>query len=96
MPRGIACSIIFRFNKGHQDPYRNIYAEGRRHWFFAPKPRDLHLDVSILMFVLAFERGLFVESLDDLLHGKNRFIKKNLTVDKQAVFISANSNGKFS
>ncbi|EUC50907.1 hypothetical protein COCMIDRAFT_21622 [Bipolaris oryzae ATCC 44560] len=93
MTEDIACSITFRFNKGYQDPYRRTYVEGRRHWFFAPKHQALHLDVSILMFLLAFERGLFVESLDDLLNGTARFIKKNSVVDKQAVFVSADKNG---
>lgn len=96
MKDGIACHIIFRFMKGHQDPHRQQYIMGQREWFFPPKTTRLHLDVSILMFVLAFERGLFVESLDELLKGTLRYIKKDKTVDQQAVFVSADTNGESS
>jgi hypothetical protein len=43
MQQGIACNLTFRFNKGHQDPYKlqNAYVEGRREWFFHPKQQDL-------------------------------------------------------
>jgi hypothetical protein len=46
------------------------------------------------MFLLAFERGLFVEPLDQLLAGCTRHIKKDKEVDKQAVFVSSDTNGE--
>jgi hypothetical protein len=42
---------------------------------------------------LVFERDLFVESLDDILAGDNRFIKIDSGVSKQAVFVTAAADG---
>jgi hypothetical protein len=47
----------------------------------------------VLLFSLAYERGLFVDSLSDLLQSDVRLIKKDPVVNKQAVFVAADSEG---
>lgn len=94
MKNGIACRLTFRFLKGYQHPYRAQYVMGSREWFFPPKKTQLHLDVSLLLFLLAVERGLFKGSWEEILSGSDHIIKKNKDVDRQAVFVSADTNGK--
>ncbi|RAR16573.1 hypothetical protein DDE83_000140 [Stemphylium lycopersici] len=91
MGQGISCGVVFRFNKGHQDPYRSSYVEGKREWFFPPKQQLLHLDLSLLLFLLAYERGLFKEDLQALLSGNKRKIDKREEINTQAVFVSADT-----
>jgi len=94
MPQGIACNLKFRFTKGHQDVHAKEYVLGKREWLFIPKNKDTYLDLSVLMFLLAYERGLFQDPIHVLLGGENRKIGKDPDVNKQAVFVSANTEGK--
>lgn len=90
---GIACTLTFRFSKGHQDPYRQIYIQSERKMFFPPKKQRLHLDLSLLLFAEAYARGYFIDSLDELLHGTNRYFKTVSEIGEQAVLVAADTEG---
>jgi len=80
----------------HQRPPRFLpqgFVQGTRHVFLPPKQRRLHLDLSALLFGLAYERGLFTKPLEDLLHGDELFIATNKDVAEQAVFVAADTQG---
>ncbi|KAE8842371.1 hypothetical protein PTNB73_00426 [Pyrenophora teres f. teres] len=91
---GIACTVTFRYSKGHQDPYRVTYVHAERKMFFPPKKHRLHLDLSLLLFAEAYARGYFVDSLEDLLYGDNRYFKTVSEIGEQAVLVAADTEGR--
>jgi hypothetical protein len=93
---GIAANITFRFAKGHQDRYHKTYINSKRDMFLAPKCARLFLDLSLLLFGLAVERGLFIEPLDQLLNGNDFYPKLDRAIGEQAVFAALDTNSKFS
>jgi hypothetical protein len=62
----------------------------------APKCARLSLDLSLLLFGFAVERDSFVEPLDQLLNGKDLYLKIDCAVGEQGVFVALDTNGKFS
>lgn len=95
MRNGIACKITFRYSKGHQDPYRQQYIEGARSVFLPPKSRRLHLDLSAVLFCIAYERGVFKKPLEEILNGNEKIIATNARVCQEAVFVGADTQGEF-
>jgi hypothetical protein len=89
----IAASTTFRFHKG----YRNLYAadgmiDGARVFKFMPTRGNLfEFDLALILFGLAFNRGLFgSRSLDDILDGDDLFPATDPIVAEQAVGTSFN------
>jgi hypothetical protein len=93
MNDGIGCLITLRSAKGHHDLSRDVNVEGRRDFIMTPTRKDFHLDVSALLFGLAVQRGLFLESVDQLLSGDLSQARLDPTVAQQAVFITAGPKG---
>lgn len=91
----IACLLTFRFSKGHQDPHKRTYVHARRQFFFAPKQNNIHLDLSALLFALAYERGLFTKTLDELLTGNELMIAIKPEIAEQAVMVGADTRGAY-
>jgi hypothetical protein len=66
--RGIACSVKFLYVKGHRNPYKSTYVPGERMFTFIPTAGiRFEFDMSVILFGIAYARGLFVETLDELL-----------------------------
>jgi hypothetical protein len=86
---GISCTVTFRFSKGHQDPHKEKYVMSRREFLFLPKKQRLHLDLSVLLFCMAYERGLFKKTLPELLNGSEKNIAKGDEFAEEAVFLAA-------
>ncbi|KAH7344368.1 hypothetical protein BKA66DRAFT_579444 [Pyrenochaeta sp. MPI-SDFR-AT-0127] len=98
MKNGIAVRITLRYNKGFRNPNKegSSAADGRRTFVFLPSIAErLEFDMPLILLGIAYERGLFVQTLEDILSQTphNVFIKKEPNVDKQAVFVAASQAG---
>lgn len=90
MKGGIAVRITFRFNKGYQNPNKDgqHVADARRTFLFLPTMAErLEFDMPLILFGIAYERGLFVQPLDEILDQtpSEVFIQKKPEIDQQAV-----------
>jgi hypothetical protein len=84
----IAASATFRFHKGYRNPHaEEAMIDSARVFKFMPTQGDLfEFDLSLILFGLAFDRGLFgSRSLDDLLTGNDKFLAHDPVVANQAV-----------
>lgn len=93
--RGIACRVTFLYVKGHRNPHKSTYVPGERMFTFIPTAGTrFEFDMSVILFGIAYTRGLFVETLeellgdfDDMLHLIPLEVKPDIA--GQAVFVAA-------
>ncbi|KAJ4305039.1 hypothetical protein N0V90_000568 [Kalmusia sp. IMI 367209] len=97
MKGGIAVRVTFRYHKGYRDPNKEkATADAWRTFLFLPSQGErLEFDLPIVLFGIAYKRGLFTQSLKTILDQKpsEAFLRKNPDVDHQAVFVAANQAG---
>ena len=90
MTGGIAVRVTFRYTKGYRNPNLEGSKEAgsARTFLFLPSMAErLEFDLPIVLFGIAYERGLFVQSLEEILHQEsdNVFLEKSEEVNEQAV-----------
>ncbi|CAN9083863.1 unnamed protein product [Alternaria alternata] len=96
MPLGIACQVTFRFHKGYRNPHKEKAAiDSSRTFTLLPTTSErLEFDLSLILFALAYERGLFGKgSLEEIWAGDEEEISVDPEVNKQAVFVASNQAG---
>jgi hypothetical protein len=94
MEGGIAVKITFRYDKAHHDPHVPSKLDGKRYFTFIPSQTSrLEYDLSVLLLGLAYTRGLFPQTLDEILCGKEAIIPTQPDVAQQAVFVASDADG---
>jgi hypothetical protein len=87
MDMGIAVRLTFRFHKGYRNPQKeNAPVDATRTFTLLPtRSERFEFDLSLVLFALAHERGLFVGSLEEVLAGEEYEIPVVPRVNRQAV-----------
>ncbi|KAF2733773.1 hypothetical protein EJ04DRAFT_564779 [Polyplosphaeria fusca] len=89
----ISAELLLRYIEGHWNPYARNHTSGARTFTFLPTNGSRYeFDLSALLFGLVYNRGLFVQSLDEILDGDDRYLKVHQTVADQAVFVSSDQS----
>lgn len=85
---GIAVQVKLRYHKGYRNPNKNdAVIDAVCIFLFLPTQGEkLEFDLPIILFGIAYERGLFKQSLDEILNSppSTVFIEKDPIVDQQA------------
>jgi hypothetical protein len=63
---GIAADVTFVHIKGNNSPKLAIPEPTRKFTFWPTRGQRLHLDVAALLFALAYSRGLFLHTIDEV------------------------------
>jgi hypothetical protein len=87
MEIGIAVQIKFRFHKGYRNPHKEKQAvDATRTFTLLPtRSERFEFDLSLILFALAYERGLFVGTLEEVLAGEEEEIPVVSRVNQQPV-----------
>jgi hypothetical protein len=87
MEIGIAVRIKFRFHKGYRNPHKEKQAvDASRTFTLLPtRGERFEFDLSLILFALAYERGLFVGTLEEVLAGDEEEIPVVSRVNQQPV-----------
>ncbi|KAF2098686.1 hypothetical protein NA57DRAFT_56333 [Rhizodiscina lignyota] len=93
-PTGIGVDIKFRLMKGHRNPYARNHRDGTKQFRLPPSKSLYEFDFSFVFFAIAFERGLFGSDLQTLYSGDGLFLRKNVEVNHQAIFLTPGANEK--
>jgi hypothetical protein len=91
MESGIAVRVTFRFRKGYWNPHAEKAAKGawRTFTMLPTKGERYEFDLSLILFGIAVNRGLFVENLEEIMKNptNERTIHMVPEVARQAVRI---------
>ncbi|KAF2002156.1 hypothetical protein P154DRAFT_574468 [Amniculicola lignicola CBS 123094] len=99
MMGGIAVRITFRYNKGYRNPHQEgapVSANVSRTFLFLPSRGErLEFDLPIILFGIAYERGRFRRTIEEILGTppSEVFLEKVPDVNSQAVFVASNQAG---
>jgi hypothetical protein len=93
MPGGVAVRITFCHYKGYRDPNTDgsRYDSARRTFLFLPTLGErLEFDLSIILFGIACQRRLFMQTAEELIDAEpsDIYIRKNADVDQEPVSCS--------
>ncbi|KAF2656801.1 hypothetical protein K491DRAFT_777681 [Lophiostoma macrostomum CBS 122681] len=85
---GIGVRVTLRYLKMYRRPHKRYTAETSRYFTFVPTTGTrFEFDVSVLLFALAQSRGLFQDSVEEVLNDQSP-IRVNTTIAQQAVFVN--------
>lgn len=92
---GIAARANFRYTKGRGDAHAaNVALDLARKFLLLPtKGTRYELDLSLILFGLAHNRGLFTEPLDGILSRDSMHPDTDPTVASESVFVAVDHSG---
>ncbi|KAF2271518.1 uncharacterized protein EI97DRAFT_487294 [Westerdykella ornata] len=95
MEDGIAARVTLHYTKGYRNPHAadQLVDPSRTFTFVPTRGTRFEFDLSLILFGLAYNRGLFTQTLDQILEGDEMFIPTRPEVAAQPVFVAANQAG---
>jgi hypothetical protein len=92
---GIAAKLTMKYTKGYRNPHANCtLRDASRSFTFLPtRGCRFEFDLALILFGLAFTRGLFVGGLEDILNSDTLYIRTRPEIAAQAILVSSNQSG---